>query len=153
MQSKTPSSTAVWMILASTWPLANRARSENSILLEPLDDPIASAFGLERRNDAVFHHTANLAKADLRGAKLIQPSEGVVVVYRSVAQGYDKEKSFGGELRRSQSVMFHLLKHAGDAFAHLLQITEIGEHPHDQWIAGKVKALVLLQLLEGHRRR
>src|SRR5213594_3494552 len=127
MQSKTPSSTAVWMILASTWPLANRARSENSILLEPLDDPIASAFGLERRNDAVFHHTANFAiggipvdlgdllvfcgrkdfamavvgqqkssltTAHLRGAKLIQPAE-IIVVYRSAAQGYDKEKSFG----------------------------------------------------------
>src|SRR5437762_12834522 len=123
MQSKTPSSTAVWMILASTWPLARRARSENSILLEPLDDPIASAFGLERPHDAGFHHTSNFAiggipvdlgdllvfcsrkdfamavgvgqkatltKADIRGANVIQPSECVVDVERSLAQSIAK---------------------------------------------------------------
>src|SRR5436305_13538682 len=123
------------MILYTTVPPTNHAKTANSILLEPLDDPIASAFVLERLNDAVFHHTANfaiggipvdlgdllvscgrkdfamavgvgqkapLAKADLRGAKLTQASEGVVVVYRSVAQGHDKEQSFAAELRSQQ---------------------------------------------------
>src|ERR1700745_133394 len=50
------------MILASTWPLARRPSSENSIKrLECFDDAVASAFGLQGSDDAALHQIANFS--------------------------------------------------------------------------------------------
>src|SRR5262249_8934109 len=43
-------------------------------------------------------------------------------------------------------------KHARNALAHLTEIAEIGEHPHNERVARKMDALLLSKLFEGHRR-
>ena len=66
---------------------------------------------------------------------------------------YNEEKTFRGKLRWSKAVMLHLLKHSRDAFPHFSQVTQVGERPNDQRVAGKVNGFTQLQLFEGDGRR
>src|SRR5262245_24469021 len=72
--SKTFSSTAVWTIRASTWPLASDINWEKFIgerlvyrerTLEFFDDPVAPALGFERGDDIILHHQANVPIGDV----------------------------------------------------------------------------------------
>src|SRR3990172_2060016 len=87
---------------------------------------------------------APLAEVDVGGAELIEPSQRILVVDRRVAQGDDEHETFGGKLRRAKPVVLHFLKHARHSFAHFAQITEVGQNSHDQRIARKVDAAMLL---------
>ena len=94
----------------------------------------------------------SLAHVDLRRAELVQPPERRIVVNRRIAQRDGENKTVGGQLGRMKTMVFHLLKHARNAFADFAQVTEIGQHPDHERIARKMNSLLMSQLFERYRR-